>query len=389
MDDTLLSIMRVFPGRGQYQRASQSPSEIDLRNLAAMNPNANARNNNRQGTETEAGAPRERYIDLRDSDNNNDMMATESGSDSDEDTAAQRAMLDVFNAKSNLPNSVHVMQIIKHMQNFALQSQLPPNLNYKPTEDDKRLEENIKKLFGDVDPLWEADTLEQIMSRIVEREDNLMHPKEVKEFRRHNMKKIEKSDKNVLKLFYPNLVRLIMALIAHIHNNTAQLLLQKGAGGSNAMASSSDAKTWQTNSVILSLWKQVLTEMNELHSIIIYANGIDVPFLGEYDTKWEKLIENRNKEINTLNQSMHLVIDRINELEKFINERDKQIEKIRAQYANKVDELELANSQRQGVQERLAQLLDVKVMVGNNLTQLIKSFPQYEKEIVRNSSSSR
>jgi hypothetical protein len=188
-----------------------------------------------------------------------------------------------------------------------------------------------------------------------------------------------------------------MALIAHIHNLTDQMyVLQRDVGGDfgrNTIGfsmgpKSTEQKNWnsdqnqvQVKQCVKAAWDDVLTKMNEMHSILIYANKKEGErLLGDYPKEWSEIIKERNHEISRCKQNMHRVIDKINDLEKKINERDKKIEKIREEYASDTDALQLCNSNKRGIREKLDQMLDVCVMVNNNLHQLTESFPKYENE---------
>jgi chromosome segregation ATPase len=129
---------------------------------------------------------------------------------------------------------------------------------------------------------------------------------------------------------------------------------------------------------VLGIWKHTLSELNEVLNIIVYANKENDDFLGDYPTAWLQLVHNRNGEISSLKKGIHALNDKIYKLQTILNTREKELEEVKSRYANHEDELEVSQSHLQNLEEKLLQLLDVKIIVENNLAQLRK-FPDMEK----------
>jgi hypothetical protein len=117
-----------------------------------------------------------------------------------------RKLDEALNFESNLPNYTKVKGIIESMSKFQFETLLPPNLIYKPSKEDKDLENNIRQLFNPRDSsLWDLADLQDIIPKIVQRDDALMHSLQKKRFK-HGYVKMDKSQRDIIKLFYPNLV---------------------------------------------------------------------------------------------------------------------------------------------------------------------------------------
>lgn len=292
------------------------------------------------------------------SDSSADNYTSDNNSEEDE---SQQDIL--ANSSEHLPNKVRIQNIIDYMKKFTLMQQIAADLHYQDTEEDKKLEENIKSLFHPTGSrqLWTSEMLTGIFFKIVEKQDILLHPYEKAMYENRGSAHLSSKEKKCLQMFYPNLVRLMMALIAHVHNTKLKTSIMH--------------KEIQPRSVVLGIWKHVLSQLNELLTVIVYVNHEDDDFLGDYPTEWLELVHNRNSDINSLNVGIQNLNDKINELEKIMNERDRELEKVRSKYANKSDEMEIAISKRQNLEEKLMQLLDVKIIVDENIMQL-KKFPE-------------
>lgn len=271
--------------------------------------------------------------------------------------------------EQHLPNGVRIQTIFEGLNNFTLQGNIAEATNYTPTEEDMQLQENIRSLFhakngSGTAKLWSSDTILPILKKIVDKQDVLLHPHEKQMYDGSDGVRLSQTEKKVLQLFYPNLVRLMMALIAHVHNTRLKTTVLN--------------KHLQPKSAVLGIWKHTLSELNEVLNIIVYANKENDDFLGDYPTAWLQLVHNRNGEISSLKKGIHTLNDKIYKLQTILNTREKEVEEVKSRYANHEDELEVSQSHLQNLEEKLLQLLDVKIIVENNLSQLRK-FPEMEK----------
>jgi len=269
----------------------------------------------------------------------------------------------------HLPNRVRVQNIFEGLNNFTLQGNIAEATNYTPTEEDLQLQENIRSLFhgknnGGTSKLWNSETILPILYKIVDKQDVLLHPHEKQMYDGAEAVRLSQNEKRTLQLFYPNLVRLMMAMIAHVHNTRLKTSVLN--------------KHLQPKSAVLGIWKHTLSELNEVLNIIVYANKENDDFLGDYPTAWLQLVHNRNGEITSLKKGIHALNDKIYKLQTILNTREKELEEVKSRYANHEDELEVSQSHLQNLEEKLLQLLDVKIIVENNLAQLRK-FPEMEK----------
>jgi len=273
-------------------------------------------------------------------------------------------MPDVTSDSVRLPNQYSITSIISKMQKFSLKSAIPPNLNYVLNEEDVDLEKNIQKLFGS--ELWDIQAIQEVLVRIVQQEDDLMHPRQKREVARDIMRKISSNEKKQLSLFYPNLVRVIIAVMVHVHNNRPKV--------SNGVEQESTTKN-----LINDIWKNTLSELDRIRMVILYGNESN-DFLGEYPTDLNKLVQERKMQIYQLQTMEHAHKASINAIEKDLNERDQEIEVVRSKYASKESELDLLISKKRSTEEKLRQLLDVRLIVKNNIEQLENNFPLMEKK---------
>jgi hypothetical protein len=309
---------------------------------------------------------------VRGNDNHQAKIAPDNDYDSDASSAAANSEdSDSENPELeydlHLPNRVRVQNIFDGLNNFTLQGNIAEATNYTPTEEDLQLQENIRSLFhahGGSPKLWSSDTILPILYKIVDKQDVLLHPHEKQMYDSADMVRLTQAEKRTLQLFYPNLVRLMMAMIAHVHNTRLKTSVLN--------------KHLQPKSAVLGIWKHTLSELNEVLNIIVYANKENDDFLGDYPTAWLQLVHNRNGEISSLKKGIHALNDKIYKLQTILNTREKELEEVKSRYANHEDELEVSQSHLQNLEEKLLQLLDVKIIVENNLAQLRK-FPDMEK----------
>jgi hypothetical protein len=276
---------------------------------------------------------------------------------------------------THLPNSLRVEHIISSLRDFQFEQAKPKNIVYTLSEEDQELEKNIKLLFDNKNAvLWTYETLKNVLIKIVDRQDFLIHPKDKEEYERNDFMSLNVKEKRILELFYPNLVRLMMAVIAHIHSLKVRIPGTK------------DAVKMQ---IIQDTWQGVLSELNDILGVVTYANTKNAePFLEHYPTEWSEVIKHRNKHIALLNENINVVSTHINDLEKIVLKRDAEMEAIRIQYANQIEELEKTRCERRNMEEALSSLLDVKVLVKNNIAQLTQRFVQKEREVNKSNNTS-
>lgn len=278
----------------------------------------------------------------------------------------------MYKKTAHIPTGLRVERIFETLSAFKFDNEKPQHIIYTLTEEDRQIEENIKQLFNNPNPiLWTSAKLKKILIKIVDREDILIHPHEREEYEKNEALALNKEETKILELFYPNLVRLMMALISHIHSMKVRIPGTKDA-------------TKMT--IIQDTWKDVLSQLNDILEVIIYANEKNAEsFLDNYPTEWTAVIQLRNRQIAELNESINVVNTKINELEKIILRRDAEMEAIRLQYANQVEELEKSRCEKRNIEDALSSLLDVKIIVKNNLAQLTERFVKHEQAIKRGS----
>ncbi len=260
----------------------------------------------------------------------------------------------------NLPTPAHVRSIMDSLRNFNTnissffdsQSQLVVP-NQDPT--DFTLTQNIQRIFGSSEQPssnpFEFEKLKNILASIVDTENNLMHPKI-----RQNITKLKqdkKANHNILKEFYPHLVRLIIAVSTHIKNLTAQYTVQAKM-----------LKIPEKNR--LHMWDEVLNNLFEIHNIILYENQ-ENNFLDGYPEKWQDVVTSRNIQLQQLTTNIQRYESVLNNLQKEINMKNQEITAIQTKYQPAENEIETTKSLKMSLQQKLSQLQDVDAIAKDNI----------------------
>ena len=246
-----------------------------------------------------------------------------------------------------LPNAHRIQEIILKLKSFSIQKQLPSALQYTLTEADKALENNIKALFAEKVIMDEVQ-LEENLLNIVSKEDKLLS--EVQNRRILQKKKFTDHQKNGIKKFYPCLVALIDAVLTRCDSDPPQT-----------------SENFHAVRVVLLLWKELISDLNELFKVIIYGKTQDMFDLGDFPTSLSAIVNIKNKRISSITKAAGDEKREIIQLSEQLNQRDQKIKSVESECANKVSEKKLKDAELLGLKKSLQSLTMVSQMVKINL----------------------
>jgi len=264
-----------------------------------------------------------------------------------------------------LPSPSQVEAILNELADFNAQN-LPPTYTYPPNPSaltyagpdqvDQNLAENVQKIFNPTDgsQKWDREKLKTILMSIVQKEDSLMHPQIKKSLKSKQANK--KESKDVLSYFYPNLIRLIIAVSTHSQNLVIQFTMR---GKLPSM----------TENNRMHIWKDVLAKLNEIRQVILYENQQN-QFLQSFPEDWAQIMSERNAKLRDLTAAIQSLEAEITSLQQNINVKNQEISQIQNKYQPFEDMLETKESEKMSMQQKLSQLRDVSNIVKNNMTQL-------------------
>jgi len=246
-----------------------------------------------------------------------------------------------------LPNAHRIQEIISKLKTFSIQKQLPNSLQYTLTDADKALESNIKALFADK-VIMEEVQLEDILLIIVSKEDKLLS--EIQNRRITKKKKFTEFQKNGIKKFYPCLVALIDAVLTRCDSDPPQT-----------------SENFHAVRVVLLLWKELISDLNELFKVIIYGKTQDMFDLGDFPISLSAIVNMKNKRISSITKAAGDEKREIIQLSEQLNQRDQKIKNVESEFANKVSEKKLKDAELLGLKKSLQSLTMVSQMVKINL----------------------
>jgi hypothetical protein len=274
---------------------------------------------------------------------NNKNYNNDDGEDKEERTEEDKD----YKTLQKLPNVNRIEEIINKFQHFELQSVLAktyPNLKYTEKQADKSLQKNVQALFSG--ELCEKMMLIESLQIIVKREETFMSEREKAKFHR-STPHLHKGQKANIKKFYPCLVALIDALLTYCDPD-----LNREA---------------TVDHIVLDVWRGVMSDLNEIFSVIIFGKDTELLELGSYPTDWVTIINERNKKVASIRSAARDIEQAKIKLKDILNERGREIDTINAKYANQESQLKLYNSDAQGLAKSLESCTKVTSIVEDNL----------------------
>jgi len=256
-----------------------------------------------------------------------------------------------YKTLQKLPNVNRIEEIINKFQHFELQSilsKLYPNLKYVEKNGDKSLQKNVQALFSG--ELCEKMMLIESLQVIVRREETFMSEREKAKFQR-STPHLHKEQKANLKKFYQCLVALIDALLTYCDSDM-------------------NHREATVDHIVLDVWRGVMSDLNEIFSIIVFGKDTELLDLGSYPTDWTTIIDERNKKIASIKSAARDIEQSKIKLKDILNERDREIDNINAKYANQESQLKLYNSDAQGLAKSLEACTQVTPIVEENLKRI-------------------
>ena len=253
-------------------------------------------------------------------------------------------------ALQKLPNVNRIKEIINKFQHFKLKTVLLaqyPNLQYTEKSADVSLQSNVNALFSG--ELCEKMRLIESLQIIVRREETFMSEKQKAKFHK-KPPRLDKDQKADLKKFYPCLVSLIDALLTYCDPDTR--------------------REATVDHIILDVWRGVMSDLNEIFSIIVFGKDTELLELGSYPTDWNMIINERNTKIASIKSAARDVEKEKIKLVEILNTRDREIDNIMAKYANQESQLKLYNSEAQGLAKSLEACTQVTQIVHENLERI-------------------
>lgn len=252
---------------------------------------------------------------------------------------------------------VRIDEIVNHLQKFKLAAALPPNLQYTPHEADTALEENLNKLFNN--NTFATSEIRESLKKIVSRTDELMSDKH-RSIVEKNRERLSKTSKTSLQKFYPCLMGLMQTLIIHCESCAQETPLP---GVPKA------AKDF-----VLGVWQTVLGELFELHAVIVYAHNTNLIDVGAYPHEWKRAIASLNASIANLKNLLHTTDESINQMQSKLNQRNRDMEEIRAKYANYESQLQVELTKKESTMLTLKNFTYIPTMVKSNIIRIHEDF---------------
>jgi hypothetical protein len=256
-----------------------------------------------------------------------------------------------------LPTTQRVTRIFAKMQKLVIADTLPQKLQYTATEADNALVRNIKVLFPSTEGNnTTLETLKAALLLVVAKADEFMTDTQKAQLDKQK-NSFTKEQKQLVTTFYPNLMALIRALLIHCQNLAMQ------HDGTERYQDS----TYSMNKCVLDMWQQILGELHDIHAVIIYANQTDLVSLGEFPTQWMQTIQHMNSDIDHLRSTILVLNDNLNQNLVQLNERDKKIQALFAQYAEYDTKVQLIKAQKNNIMAILENYTSIPSIVTENL----------------------
>jgi len=248
-----------------------------------------------------------------------------------------------------LPTSSRIEEIINSLRNFKIQNSMPPKLEFTLTADDNGLEENVRMLFSGT--LSMRLRIVETLKLVLLSENSLMSEAQKQSIRETKEKRLNSEQKQDILKFYPCLIALM------------KVLLIRCEGKGTQHSTTTDATL---DHILLVLWRNVMSKLNEIYAVIIYGKNQGFIDLGAYPTDLQEIIKDENKEIQHVTDKSRQIHDSICELTRKKNEGDKEIEAIQAKYADISSNLKLRESEYAGTQHLLASHTHIVQIVKKN-----------------------
>jgi hypothetical protein len=262
-----------------------------------------------------------------------------------------------------LPTTQRVSYIMNKMQRLNILETLPQKLQYTPTDADNALLRNMRAIFPlpDVKDATINTTaiIKGALLLVVSRADDFMTDAQKTQLDKQK-NNFSKEQKQLVASFYPNLMALIRALLIHCQNLA---VLNDGS------EKYQDA-TYSLHKCVMDMWQQILGELHDLHAVIIYANQIDLVNLGDFPTKWMQTVQRMNGDIDHLRTTILVLNDSLNQNLFYLNERDKKIQAIMAQYAEYDTKVQLTKARKQNILAILEGYISIPSIVTENIHRL-------------------
>ena len=122
--------------------------------------------------------------------------------------------------------------------------------------------------------------------------------------------------------------------------------------------------------IVLDVWRGVMSDLNEIFSVIIFGKDTELLELGSYPTDWVTIINERNKKVASIRSAARDIEQAKIKLKDILNERGREIDTINAKYANQESQLKLYNSDAQGLAKSLESCTQVTSIVDENLKRI-------------------
>ena len=115
------------------------------------------------------------------------------------------------------------------------------------------------------------------------------------------------------------------------------------------------------------LWKEVVSDLNEIFKIIIYGKNAELFDLGDYPTSLLEIVNIKNKRIAAIKKMVGDEKKDILQLSGLLNQGNQEIELIKTKYANQASEEGLKKAELLGLKKALDDMTRVTQMVKSNI----------------------
>ena len=275
-----------------------------------------------------------------------------------------------------LPSQQRIREIILKMQTITVMKKLlPPNLEYVASIADKALLQNIQALFPPTvaasgsssrqneENASHTELILNTLLTIVLRTDDFMSESQKQKISMQSAS-LRKDQQRDLLLFYPCLMALIRALLIHCQNLAVQMKDEKQSQDSGS----------SVRKCVLDVWQQIMGELHDLHSVIIYASKQGLIELGNFPVEWLQTIQSMNSDIAHLRNIILGLNDSLNLEQAQLNERDKKLQAIMAQYAEADTKVQLIKAQKNNVVTTLESYVSIPDITHENITRIESAF---------------
>ena len=257
-----------------------------------------------------------------------------------------------------LPTQRRIRDIITKMQTLTTMTKLlPPNLQYTTTVSDTALLQNIQALFPPPPAAANINNHAEIifsgLMAIVARTDDFMSEAQKRQINAQSSS-LRTDQQRELVLFYPCLMALIRALLIHCQNLADQMKDEKDDNTS-------------MHKCVLDAWQQIMGELHDVHSVIIFAGQSSLLDLGTFPTEWLQTIQSMNADISNLRNAILSLNDSLNAEQARVNERDKKLQQIVMQYAEADTKVQLIKAQKNNLLATLDSLTFIPNITHENI----------------------